>query len=319
MKSIQVYKTGGPENLVQKDIPEVTPKTNEVKIKINYAGINFIDIYYRKGVYNRELPFTPGEEGAGIVTKIGEDVKNISIGDRVAYCMVGGAYTEFHCVPDNKVVKLPDYLDTKLAASSMLQGLTVHYLTNSTYSLKSGDKVVIHAASGGVGLLLVQVAKLLGAEVIAITSTEEKMRRVRDMGADYAFNYKNFDEETIKAVGRVNVVYDSVGKSTFSRSLDILKPRGYLVLYGQSSGVVEPIDPRLLAQKGSLFLTRPSLGHYISDPNELNNRVNDLFEWIRSEKVKITIDSIFPLEKALEAHDRLENRLNIGKVLLKIN
>ncbi|MHA1990358.1 MAG: quinone oxidoreductase family protein [Candidatus Hodarchaeales archaeon] len=318
MKSIQIYETGVPNNLILKDVPEVDPKPNEVKVKINYAGINFIDIYYRKGVYKRELPFTPGEEGAGIVTEVGKSVENFSIGDKVVYCMVGGSYSEFHCVPENKVVKIPDYLDTKFAASSMLQGLTAHYLTNSTYSLKPGNKVVIHAASGGVGLLLVQMAKLLGAEVIAVTSTEEKTKIVRDMGADYVFNYQNFQEETLKEVGRVNAVYDSVGKTTFNRSLDILKPRGYLILYGQSSGVVEPVNPGILAQKGSLFLTRPSLGHYILDSKELNNRAKDLFEWIRSKKLKITIDSVFPLEKAHEAHNRLENRLNIGKVLLKI-
>lgn len=318
MKAILVNAIGGPEKLEEKQIPEPKPSPSEVKIKIDYAGVNFIDIYYRKGVYKKNLPLIPGEEGAGIITEVGKGVSDFSIGEKVAYCMVGGSYSEFHCIPETKLSKLPDYVDTKTAAASMLQGLTAHYLTKSTYLIKPGDKVVVLAASGGVGLLLLQVVKMLGAEVIAITSTEEKMRLVKDMGADYVFNYQNFSEEILSIVGRVNVVYDSVGKSTFNQSLNILKPRGYMILFGQSSGLVDPLNLGVLAQKGSLFITRPTLGHYILDSNELNSRTTDLFGWIQSGKVKITIDSIFPLEKAPEAHSRLENRLNKGKILLEI-
>ncbi|MHA1984963.1 MAG: quinone oxidoreductase family protein [Candidatus Hodarchaeales archaeon] len=319
MRAIQIDEIGGPDKLVLKEVLDFDPKPNEVKIKLEYAGVNFIDIYYRKGVYKKDLPIIPGEEGAGIVIKVGENIKNFSVGDRVVYCMVGGSYSEYHCVPENRVVKIPDDIDTQIAVASFLQGLTVHYLTTSTFRLEPGMKAVVLAASGGVGLLLVQVAKLTGATVIAVTSTDDKMNLVKSLGADYAFNYETFEKNTVDSVGKVDLVYDSVGKNTFNSSLNILKPRGYLVLYGQSSGIVESFNPSLLAQKGSLFLTRPSLAHYILTSDELNIRADALFNWIRFRNIEVIIDSVFPLESAKEAHEKLEKRFTKGKLLLKMN
>ncbi|OLS21313.1 MAG: Quinone oxidoreductase 1 [Candidatus Heimdallarchaeota archaeon LC_3] len=318
MKAIIVNEIGTTDKLILDTVSEPKTKPNEVKIKIIYAGINFIDIYKRKGIYKLDLPFIPGEEGVGNVIEIGEKVKRFSVGDRVAYCMVGGSYAEFNCVDQNKIKKIPDGLDFKQAASAMLQGLTTHYLTHSTFQIKKGTKVVIQAASGGVGLLLVQVAKMMGAIVVAVSSTEEKMNLIKNMGADYIYSYNDFDKKILSNVGKVDVVYDSVGKTTFTRGLDLLKPRGYMVLYGQSSGMVDSINPSTLVQKGSLFLTRPSLAHYILDPEELQSRADAVFEWIKSNKIKLTIDSVFSLEKAKDAQDRLEKRLNKGKVLLKV-
>lgn len=319
MKAIIVSEIGNQEKLTLKEVPEPEPSPNEVKIKLKYSGINFIDIYYRKGVYQKDLPFIPGQEGVGTVIKLGDNVEKFLVGDKVVYCMVLGSYAEYQCVPEEKVIKIPNDIDFKIAVASFLQGLTVQYLVSSTFPLKSGTKVLILAASGGVGLLLVQVAKLLGATVIGVTSTKEKMNIVKNRGADYVFDYEKFDKKIIESVGKVDVVYDSVGKESFIKSMNVLKPRGYLVLFGQSSGIVESFNPSLLAQKGSLFLTRPSLTHYLSTSEELNSRSASLFEWLRSGQIKVTIDSIFPLEQAKDAHYKLENRLTKGKVLLEIN
>lgn len=318
MKAVVIKETGNKDKLNLSEVPDKEPAPNEVKIKIKYAGINFIDIYFRKGVYKKDLPFIPGQEAAGVVSEVGSDVKEFSVGDNVAYCMFGESYSEYNCVPEDKVVKIPKEISLKQAGSVMLQGLTVHYLTQSTYPIMPEDKALVHAASGGVGLLLVQVLKLLGAKVIGTTSTDEKKKIVEEMGADFVFDYDDFDKKTLASLGKIDVVYDSVGHSTFNRSLDVLKPRGYLVLFGQSSGLVESFNPALLAQKGSLFLTRPTLNHYILTKEELRFRSEKLFNWISNEQLKLTIDSIHNLEDAGNAHDRLEQRLNKGKVLLRV-
>ena len=319
MKAVIVHELGNANVLKLEDCAEPVPKDDEVKIQIKAAGINFIDIYNRTGVYKKNLPFIPGDEGSGIITETGKNVHGFQKGDRVAYAMVTGSYAQYSVVPYTKLAKIPDKIDFNLAAACMLQGLTAQYLAKSTYPIKPNDRVLIHAAAGGVGHLLVQVAKLLGAYVIGTTSSEKKADFVKHLGADAVINYseKNFAEEVKKLTNNkgVNVVYDSVGKTTFMDSLSVLVPRGYLVLFGQSSGVVEPISPSILA-KGSNFLTRPSLAHYMLTPEELNQRSAELFNWLTSGKVKLTIDKTFPLSQVKEAHTLLENRGNIGKIVL---
>ncbi|MEK6949744.1 MAG: quinone oxidoreductase, partial [Nanoarchaeota archaeon] len=276
--------------------------------------------YHRKGLYPNKLPFIPGMEGAGIVDKAGKNSFGIKEGDRVAYAMNIGSYAEYAIVPAWKLVKVPDEIDFKIAASLMLQGMTAHYLTHSTFPLKKNNIILLHAAAGGVGLLLIQMAKKLGTRVIGTVSTEEKARLAKEAGADEVINYtkENFEEKARKITNGngVDVVYDSVGKNTFEKSLNCLKPRGMLVSFGQSSGAIENFNPAILSQKGSLFLTRPTLSNYCANREELLWRANDVFSWINSGKLKIKIHKEFRLSDAKEAHEELEGRKSSGKILL---
>jgi NADPH2:quinone reductase len=320
MKAIRVHKQGGPEVLVLDDIPVPEPKSGEARVKIEAIGVNFIDIYHRTGLYPVPTPFTLGMEGAGVVDAVGDGVTEVKKGDRVAYSMVLGSYAEYAIVPAWKLAPVPANVDAKSAAALMLQGMTAHYLTHSTYALKKGEMALVHAAAGGVGLLLVQIAKHLGAIVIGTVSTEAKAALVKEAGADHTILYTqtDFAAEVKKLTqGRgVHVVYDSVGQSTFTKSLDCLRPRGYMALFGQSSGPVPAFDPAILVAKGSLFLTRPSLIHYTLSRAELRQRAADLFTWTASGKLKLRIDKILPMTEAAEAHRELEGRKTTGKVLL---
>jgi NADPH2:quinone reductase len=320
MKAVRVHKYGGPEVLVVDDLPVPEPKAGEARVKIEAIGVNFIDIYQRTGLYPLQTPFTLGSEGAGVVDAVGEGVTEVKKGDRVAYAMVLGSYAEYAIVPAWRLVPVPANIDAKSAAAIMLQGMTAHYLTHSTYPLKQGETAVVHAAAGGVGLLLVQIAKMRGARVIGTVSTEAKAQLARGAGADDVIFYTQTDflTEVKKLTGGkgVHIVYDSVGVTTFDKSLDCLRPRGYLVLFGQSSGPVPPFDPGKLAGKVSLFLTRPSLAHYTLDRAELLQRSGDLFNWIASGKLKLRVESAFSMVDAAEAHRQLEGRKTTGKVVL---
>jgi NADPH2:quinone reductase len=320
MKAIRVHKYGGPEVLAADDIPMPEPKTGEARVKLEASGVNFIDIYQRTGLYPLQTPFTLGSEGAGVVDGVGEGVTEVKKRDRVAYAMVPGSYAEYAIVPAWRLVPVPANIDAKSAAAIMLQGMTAHYLTHSTYPLKQGETTLVHAAAGGVGLLLIQIAKMRGARVIGTVSTEVKAALAKQAGADDVILYTQTDFLTeVKKLtdGKgVHVVYDSVGATTFDKSLDCLRPRGYLVLFGQSSGPVPPFDPGKLAGKGSLFLTRPSLAHYTLDRAELLQRSADLFNWLASGKLKLRIESTFPMANAAEAHHQLEGRQTTGKVIL---
>jgi NADPH2:quinone reductase len=320
MKAIRVEAYGGAENLIYAEVDKPAPKAGEALLKLEAIGVNFIDVYHRTGLYPLPLPFTPGTEGAGIVEAVDSDVSDIEVGDRVAYAMSVGSYAEYATVPAAKLVKLPDQLDAQRAAAAMLQGMTAHYLVTSTYTLKSMDTALVHAAAGGVGLLLIQMAKRIGARVFGTVSTEEKARLAREAGADEVIMYteRDFQEEVKRLTeGKgVQVVYDSVGKTTFMKSLGSLAPRGMLALFGQSSGPVSPFDPALLAQKGSLFLTRPSLAHYTLTREELLWRAGDVLKWVSSGEMNLRIGKTFPLSEAAEAHRQLEGRKTTGKVLL---
>jgi NADPH2:quinone reductase len=320
MKAVRVHKYGGPEVLTMDDIPVPEPKAGEARVKIEAIGVNFIDIYQRTGLYPIQTPFTLGSEGSGVVDAVGPGVTEVQKGDRVAYSMVIGAYAEFAVVPAGRLVPVPVNVDAKSAACLMLQGMTAHYLTHSTYPLKKGETALVHAAAGGVGLLLIQIAKQLGANVIGTVSTEAKAQLAKEAGTDHVILYTQSDflAEVKKLTDNrgVHVVYDSVGQTTFDKSLDCLKPRGYLVLFGQSSGPVPPFDPGKLAAKGSLFLTRPSLAHYTLDRNELLQRAGDLFNWTASGKLKLRIEKTFSMANAADAHRALEGRKTTGKVIL---
>jgi len=320
MKAIRVHQAGGPEVLEFEDIPVPEPSSGEVLVELQASGVNFIDTYHRQGLYKLNLPFVPGMEGAGVVRAVASDVTTFKPGDRVAYALSIGSYAEQVAVPASKLVRLPAELDFTAGAAAMLQGLTAHYLTSSTFVLKPGHAALVHAAAGGVGLLLVQVAKLLGATVFGTVSTEEKADLAREAGADNVILYTKSDfEAEIKRItsGRgVDVVYESVGRETFDKSLNCLKPRGCLVLYGQSSGPVAPLDPQILNSKGSLFLTRPSLNHYVATREELDGRAADLFGWIREGRVKLRIGGQYSLKDAARAHRDLEARKTTGKLLL---
>ena len=321
MKAVRVHNYGGPEVLKYEDVPAPSAGKGEALVKIAAAGLNFIDIYFRTGLNKAaQLPFTLGQEGAGTVTAIGEGVTEVTVGDRVAYAMTQGAYAEYAVVPAWKLAKLPDNVDFKLGAAIMLQGMTAHYLTHSTFPLKTGHKAIVHAGAGGVGLLLIQVAKKLGAAVYATAGNEAKGELARGAGADEVIIYSKQDfEAAVKQLtgGRgVDVVYDSVGVNTFEKSLNCLRPRGYMVLYGQSSGPVPPFEPSVLAAKGSLFLTRPTLGHYAMTRDEILSRTSDLFRWLASGELKFKVDHVFPLAEAAKAHDELGGRRTTGKVVL---
>jgi len=320
MKAIRVHTPGGVEALRYEDVAIPTPKQGEALIKVEGIGVNFIDIYIRSGLYKNPLPLTLGQEAAGVVEAVGPDVSTVKTGDRVAYSGTPGSYAEYAVVPAARLVNIPDGLDAKDAAAAMLQGMTAHYLAHTTYPLKSGDTALVHAAAGGVGLLLVQMAKKCGARVFGTVSTDDKAKLAKEAGADEVILYTQQDFETeVKRLtdGRgVQVVYDSVAKTTFEKSLNSLAPRGYMVLYGQSSGPVPAFDLAQLGAKGSLFITRPSLAHYTLTRDELLQRSGDVLGWIRSGQLKLRIDQTFPLKDAGEAQRRLESRQSTGKLLL---
>ncbi len=320
MKAVRVHTVGGPEVLRYEDVPEPTPKPGEAVVKIDAAGLNYIDVYYRSGLYKTDLPFTLGLEAGGTVTAVGPGVTEVKVGDRVAYTGVPGAYAEYAAVPAARLVVLPAGVTTRQGAAAMLQGMTAHYLACTTYPLKPGDTCLVHAAAGGVGLLLVQIAKMRGARVIGTVSTEDKARLARQAGADEVILYtqQDFEAEVKRLTGGkgVQVVYDSVGKTTWDKSLSSLALRGMMVLYGQSSGPVGLIDPQILNQKGSLFLTRPSLFHYTATREELLQRAGEVLGWIRDGRLRLRTEHEFPLKDAAEAHRALEGRRTTGKVLL---
>ncbi len=320
MKAIKVQACGGPDVLKIEEVSVPKPAAGQALVRLHAIGVNFIDVYHRTGLYKVGLPFTPGMEAAGVVESAGPEVTEVQPGDRVAYAMALGAYAEFALLPAWQLVKLPETIDFQTAAAAMLQGMTAHYLTRTTFPLKAGDTVLLHAAGGGAGLLIIQMAKMQGAKVIGTVSTEEKANWAREAGADEIVNYvqSDFEIEVKKLTGGkgVHVVYDSVGRETFDKSLNCLRPRGTQVLFGQSSGPVPPFDPNILAGKGSLFLTRPSLAHYASTREELLHRAGDVLKWASTGQLRIRIDKTFPLSQASEAHHQLEGRLTRGKVLL---
>ena len=320
MKAVRVHQNGGPEVLRYEEIPVPEPGAGEARVKIEAIGLNYIDIYQRTGLYPLKVPFTLGMEGAGIVDAVGANVVEVKKGDRVAYSMHLGSYAEYAVVPAWKLVPLPRSIDSRSAAAVMLQGMTAHYLTRSIYPLKEGEAALVHAAAGGVGLLLIQIAKRTGATVFGTVSTEEKAKLAREAGADEVILYTQTDFLTeVKRLTNgagMHVVYDSVGKDTFEKSLDCLRPRGYLVLFGNSSGPVPLFDLGKLAAKGSLFVTRPTLLHYASNREELLQRSGDLFKWIANGELKLRIDRSFSLSEAAEAQRQLEARKTTGKVLL---
>ena len=321
MKAIQVAQTGGPEVLTVVDLPIPTPKANEAVVKIEASGVNFIDVYFREGRYPSPLPFINGQEGAGVVTEIGNDVRDLKVGDRVTYTGSLGSYAEYAAVPAARLVKIPEALSFEQAAAAMLQGMTAHYLVFSTYKLQEGETALVHAAAGGVGLLLVQMAKKIGARVIATAGTEEKAQLARDAGADEVIVYTqaDFETETRRLTNDqgVHVVYDGVGKATFEKDLNVMRPRGYVVLFGGASGAVPPFDLIKLSQKGSLYVTRPTLGHYTATREELEGRANDVLQMIVDGEVKLRIHNVYPLTEAAQAHRDLEGRKTTGKLLLK--
>jgi NADPH2:quinone reductase len=320
VKAVQVSQTGGPEALQYKDLPDPKPQANEAVVDVKAIGLNFIDVYFREGRYPAKLPFIDGQEASGVVREVGADVKNVKPGDRVAYTGVLGAYAERTVVPADRLVKLPDHVDFEIAASLMLQGMTAHYLTHSTYPLKKGESCLIHAAAGGVGQLLVQMAKMLGAHVIGTAGSPDKVKLAKSLGADDVINYaeQDFEQETKRLTGGkgVHVVYDGVGKTTFESGLNVLRPRGYMVLFGGASGAVPPFDLIKLSQKGSLFITRPTLASYIATREELEWRANDVLNWAASGKLKVNIGQKYTLKDAAQAHRDLEGRKTTGKTLL---
>jgi NADPH:quinone reductase len=321
MKAVVADPVGGPETLRYVDLPDPQPAEGEAVVKIEAIGVNFIDVYFRTGLYKApETPVRLGSEASGVITAVGPGV-DWKVGQRVAYIMARGAYAEYAAVPAKVLVPLPDAVSFEDGAAIMLQGMTAHYLLHSTFPLKAGQTCLIHAAAGGTGLLLVQLAKLLGGTVIGTTSTQEKAELAKKNGADHVIVYSDTDfvSETRKLTGDrgVDVVYDSVGASTFAKSLDCLRPRGMMVSFGQSSGPVGPIEPLTLSQKGSLFLTRPNLAHYISDPAEMKWRSSDLFNWIDAGKLQSRIYKVYPLREAAAAHRDLEARKTSGKLVLK--
>ena len=320
MKAIRVHAPGGPEALRLEDVPEPRPGPGEAVVRTEATGVNFIEVYQRKGLYPLQTPFTPGSEGAGTVVAVGEGVANPRVGDRVASETLSGAYAELAKTRAERLVRLPDGVEGRVGAAIMLQGITAHYLATSTYPIQRGDRCLIHAAAGGVGLLLCQIAKRRGAWVVGTTSTPEKAKFAHEAGADEVILYteQDFVAEVRRLTGGkgVQVVYDSVGKTTFDGSLDCLVPRGMMVLFGQSSAPVPPLDPQVLNRKGSLYLTRPSIAHYTATPEELAARASELFSWIEAGWLHVHIDRTLPLGEASAAHAALESRRTVGKVLL---
>ncbi len=320
MRAIQVQKPGGPEALTLVDLPIPVPKPAEALVKLSASGVNFIDIYLREGRYPTPLPFVDGQEGAGIVTAVGSDVKSVKPGDRVAFSSILGSYAEYIVAPAERLVALSAGITEQQAAAAMLQGMTAHYLVHDTYPVKKSDVVLVHAAAGGVGLLLVQMAKNIGARVIGTAGSAEKADLARQAGADEVIVYsqQDFEAETKRLTdGKgVNVIYDGIGATTFDKDLNILRPRGYLVLYGAASGPVAPVDPIKLMQKGSICLVRPSLPHYIATAEELQARATSVLNMVAQGKVKLRIEHKYPLENSQQAHRDLAGRKTAGKLLL---
>jgi NADPH:quinone reductase len=320
MKAVRVHAPGGQDALRYEDVPQPAPGAGEVLVRVEAAGVNYIDVYQRTGLYKVATPFTLGQEAAGVVTALGPGVTGVRVGDRVAYAGVMGAYAEYAVVPADRLVPLPDGISAKQGAAAMLQGMTAHYLACTTYPLKPGDTCLVHAAAGGVGLLLCQIAKLRGARVLGTVSTPEKAALARRAGADEVILYTEQDFETevrqLTSGAGLQVVYDSVGKATFEKGLNCLARRGMMVLFGQSSGPVGAFDPQVLNQKGSLFLTRPTLVHYVATRAELVARANEVLGWIAGGKLHLRIEHEFRLAQSAEAHRALEGRRTTGKVLL---
>jgi NADPH2:quinone reductase len=320
MKAIRVHAPGDASVMAYEDAPDPVPGPDDVVVKLEAIGVNFIDVYHRNGHYRLPPPFTPGSEASGRIASVGSAVNGLAVGDRVAYSGVVGAYAELAKVPAARVVKVPEGVTAKQAASVMLQGITAHYLATSTFPLSKGDACLVHAAAGGVGLLLCQIAKLRGATVIGTVSTEAKAKLAREAGADHVVNYAEqpFEAEVKRLTGGVGVkvVYDGVGKTTFEKDLDCIAPRGLLALFGSASGPVPPFDLLTLASKGSLYVTRPTMGSYIASREELVGRATDLFGWIRDGKLRLRMEHDYALSDAPEAHRALEGRQTTGKVLL---
>jgi NADPH2:quinone reductase len=320
VKAIVIRETGGAEKLLYEDVTDPTPDTGELLVDVTAAGLNFIDTYHRSGLYPMDFPITPGVEGAGTVLEVGDGVEGFEIGDRVAWSLGIGSYAERQTVPSSRAVSVPDNVELETAAAVLLQGLTAHYLATDTFPLSEGDKCLIHAGAGGVGLLLTQIAARTGAYVITTVGTEEKAELSREAGADVVIVYTetDFKEAVESSIGEraLDVVYDGVGKTTFEQGLDLLRPRGMMVSFGNASGPPPEISPLLLSQKGSLFLTRPTLGDYVPTREELDARASDLFAWIGSGHLGVRIGERYPLAEAAEAHRALEERRTTGKVLL---
>jgi NADPH2:quinone reductase len=320
--AIRIHQAGGPEVLQWEEVEVGAPGPGQLRIRQAAAGLNFIDVYHRSGLYPQRAPFTPGVEGAGTVDAVGDQVHDFKPGDRVAYAGPQGGYAEERLIDADRVVKLPDEISFEQAAAMMLQGMTVRMLLRAVYPVKEGDMILVHAAAGGVGLILCQWASALGATVIGTVSTEEKAELARAHGCAHPILYtrQDFVAEVSKLTAgqKLPVVYDSVGKSTFVQSLDCLRPRGLMVSFGNASGPVDPISPLVLSQKGSLFLTRPTLFHYIATRPELEQSADDLFEMVRSGKVKIEAKQSFPLKDAAEAHRALEARKTSGSTILRV-
>jgi NADPH2:quinone reductase len=320
MQAIRVVAPGGPEALQLEDVPTPEPGPGQVRIKVEAVGVNFIDIYQRKGQYTMPLPFTPGGEAAGTVDAVGRGVSDLQVGARIASTDMRGGYAQYALVEADRAVPLPEDVSAEVAAAALLQGMTAHYLTHSTFALQPGQTALVHAAAGGAGQMLVQIAKRRGARVIGTAGSAEKAQIARDLGADEVILYTEMDFEAetkrLSNDAGVDVVYDSVGATTFEKGLNVLKPRGMMALFGQSSGPVAPLNPQVLNAKGSLFLTRPTLRHYIATREELLWRAQDILGWITAGELRVRVDKTFPLAEAAAAHRYLEDRKTHGKVLL---
>ena len=320
MRAIRVHEFGGPQVLTWEEQTTLKPEAGQARVRLEAVGVNYIDTYHRTGLYKNPLPFTLGVEGAGIVEAVGPGVSEVRVGDRVAYQGVQGSYATHAIVPAARLVPLPAGLDARTGAAALLQGMTAHYLAHDTYRLKPGETALVHAAAGGTGLLLIQMAKRLGARVLGTVSTPEKARLAKEAGADEVIQYttQDFEAEVKRLTGGrgIQVVYDSVGKTTYEKSLNVLVPRGMLVLFGQASGPVPPLEVGILCTKGSLYLTRPTLGHYVATREDLLKRAADVLGWVKTGELRLRIEHTFPLEKAAEAHRALEGRKTTGKVLL---
>jgi NADPH:quinone reductase len=320
VRAIEVKEFGGAQVLTLTDAPEPEPKPGQVRVRVAAAGVNFIDVYMRTGIYPTEPPFLAGVEAAGTVDAVGDGVDEVQVGERVAFALLPGAFAEAVCVLADRVVPVPDGVELAVAAALMLQGMTAHFLATSTFLIEDGHRALVHAAAGGVGHLLTQVVKRRGGTVFATVGSEEKARLAAEAGADEVIRYdqEDFAEAIAERAGvGMDVVYDGVGKATIDRSLACLRPRGFMVLYGQSSGVVPPVDPQILNREGSLYLTRPNLAHYIATREELLSRANDVFTWTLEDSLNVLVDEVYPLEKTVEAFQRLEGRASTGKLLLR--
>jgi NADPH:quinone reductase len=317
MRAVVVTRSGGPEVLEVRDVPAPSPGGGELLVNVETAGVNYRDVYERQGRYGGSPPFVAGVEGAGTLAALGEGVEGVSVGGRVAWVSAQGSYAEQVVVEAARAVAVPEGVSTELAAAALLQGMTAQYLASSTYAVRLGDDVLVHAVGGGVGTLLVQVVKMRGGRVIGTTSSDEKAERARELGADEVIGYKGFADRVRELTGGgVAVVYDGVGRETFDGSLSSLRPRGTLVLFGAASGPVPPFDPMRLEDAGSLFLTRPSLRHYTASREALAARAGEVFRWIENGELAVHVGARYPLDGARQAHEDLEGRRTSGKLLL---